>query len=153
MTQKADRNGFEKLLAAQKKIGTTIKKSEINPHFKSGYVPLPMLLRVVVPCLQAEGLLLVQAQQDLGRDGVFGVVTQIIEASTGTVIVGSCMPMPLGDANPQKAIGSNTYGKRTGITSLLAIGEEDDDGNKASEAPKQKRAGAGAKTGSKSIFG
>lgn len=143
----ADRsNGYQRLLQAQREIGTGVQKSKVNPAFKSGYAPLPEVLDTVIPILQRHDLLLVQGQQDLGRNGVVGVVTQIIDALSGLMLISSCFPVPLVDNNPQKATAAVTYGRRTGITSVCALAEKDDDGNFASSRDKQQRPGAGADT-------
>ena len=139
-------SGFQRLLQAQREIGPGIEKSKTNPHFKSGYVPLDAVLKIVVPALQKLDLLLVQGQQDLGREGVVGVVTQIIDVLTGNVLISSCFPVPLVDNNPQKATAAVTYGRRTGVTSVMSIAETDDDGTYASLKEGKSRPGAGAKT-------
>ncbi len=139
-------NGFQRLLQAQIEIGPGIEKSKTNPHFKSGYVPLDAILKVVMPVLQTNNLLLVQGQQDLGRDGVIGCVTQIIDPVTEKVLISTCFPMPLVDNNPQKASAANTYGRRSGVIAVMAIAETDDDGTYASLKEGKPRPGAGADT-------
>jgi hypothetical protein len=147
-----NQTGYARLLEAQRAIGTSIEKTAKNPHFRSGYAPLPDVLSTVVPVLQQFDLLLIQGQQDLGRDGVIGVVTQIVDALTGQALVTSVFPMPTVDNNPQKATAAVTYGRRTGITSVLSLAERDDDGNTASEGPARPGAG-GANPARKDIFG
>ena len=135
---------YVRLARALKALGPTAVKGATNPHFRSGYVKLPDLLEFVRPELEKEDLILTQPLQDLGRPDVIGVCTLIIDAITGDELLESCLPIPTrcektdkqGNMviciDPQKATSAVTYARRTGITSLLGIGEKDDDGNAAS---------------------
>jgi len=137
-------NGFIRLARALKALGPTAVKGSTNPHFRSGYVKLPDLLEFVRPELEKEDLILTQPLMDLGRPDVIGVQTMIIDAHTGNMLISSCLAIPTrcektdkqGNVviciDPQKATSAVTYARRTGLTSLLGIGEKDDDGNTAS---------------------
>ena len=117
---------MKRLLEVQKKLGTMVKDST-NPFFKSKYLDLTTILEHVTPLLNAEGLMLMQPL-DNGD-----VCTSILDSETGALIAQSRIPLPpLTD--PQKLGSAITYFRRYTLKSLLAIAEDDDDGNKASKA-------------------
>jgi len=122
---------MKRVLNVKKKIGNLSKNSK-NPFFKSAYLNLDDLLNAVEPLLQDEGLILSQPIIDNS------VHTQIIDSETGLILMDSSLPLPdLKD--PQKIGGCVTYFRRYTLKSLLAIAEDDDDGNLASKpAPKKK---------------
>lgn len=121
---------MKKLLEVQKEIEALSKDSK-NPFFKSKYLDLPTLLKNVKPVLNAHGLILLQPCQG-GR-----VLSYILDAETGEELAHSEINLPE-IKDPQKLGAAITYFRRYTLTSLLAIEEQDDDGNKASkpEPPK-----------------
>jgi len=116
---------MKKLLKVQQEIGTLSKNAK-NPFFKSQYLDLSTILKHVTPLLNAEGLILIQPLE-LDKVG-----TVIIDAESGTTIAESHLTLPQ-IADPQKLGSAITYFRRYTLKSLLAIAEEDDDGNKASK--------------------
>lgn len=117
---------MKKLLKVQKKIGTLSKNAK-NPFFKSQYLDLNTLLNEVKPLLEAEGIILVQPIQG------DTVSTVLIDSESGEVIQDSYIGLPENLTDPQKIGSAITYFRRYTLKSLLAIAEEDDDGNKASK--------------------
>lgn len=118
------------LLEVQKEIEALSKDSK-NPFFKSKYLDLPTLLKNVKPVLNKHGLILLQpVQEDL-------VFSTIVDAETEKLIAKSYISLP-DIKDPQKLGAAITYFRRYTLTSLLAIEEQDDDGNKASR-PEPKR--------------
>lgn len=144
MEEETKSTRYMELLEVLNGLGATIDKSAVNPHFKSGYVPLPELLPIVKPALAARNFLLVQPLFDTGRPNTVGVRTIVIDATNGQIMLDSQFAIPCDGTNPQKATSSVTYGRRTGITSLVGIAEKDDDGNTASKPAAQPSAGATA---------
>lgn len=122
---------MKKLLEVQKQIGTLSKNSK-NPFFKSQYLDLTTLLQHVTPLLNEQGLLVVQPLNDNS------VTTNIIDAESGNIIATSSLTLP-NITDPQKLGSCITYYRRYTLKSLLAIAEEDDDGNRASK-PEPKKA-------------
>jgi hypothetical protein len=122
---------MKRLLEVKKQIGTLSKQSK-NPFFKSSYLDLNGLLDAVEPLLWEQGLLLLQPIQD---NKVYSV---IIDSESGeTLFLSEIQLPPITD--PQKLGSCITYFRRYTLKSLLAISEEDDDGNKASKpTPKKK---------------
>ena len=139
---------FQALLNAQAELGPTVLKDEVNPAYRGAkYIQLPDLMALVHPVCQKNGLVLIQGGAITGVAGTVGVLTQVVHAATGTLLVNSIIQVPCKENDPQKGIGAVTYGRRTGITSAFAIAEADDDGNEASkeEAPKRENSGGSTK--------
>lgn len=120
---------MKRILEVQKQIGTLSKNAK-NPFFKSQYLDLTTLIESVVPLLNEQGLLLMQPIKD---NQVFSL---IVDASEGTAICESSIHLP-NITDPQKLGSAITYFRRYTLKSLLAIAEEDDDGNKASKPTSQ----------------
>jgi hypothetical protein len=116
---------MKKLLEVQKEIGTLSKNAK-NPFFKSQYLDLSTLLQHVTPLLNAQGLII---SQPIENDKVG---TIIVDSESGTTLAESWLSLPQ-IADPQKLGSAITYFRRYTLKSLLAIAEEDDDGNKASK--------------------
>lgn len=116
---------MKRILEVKKKIGTLSKQSK-NPFFKSAYLNLNDLLSAVEPLLQEQGLILVQPIID------GAVCTQILDPEDGKCLLSSFISIP-DIKDPQKLGSAITYFRRYTLKSLLAIAEDDDDGNKASK--------------------
>jgi hypothetical protein len=113
------------LLAVQKNL-EAIKKSATNPFFKSKYAKIEHVLEVVKPALEAESLLLLQP---CGRDALGSYVATEIRNTTGEGV--SCRVYLTEVADMQKLGAAVTYARRIGLVSLLAMEQEDDDGETA----------------------
>ena len=120
---------MKKLLEVKKQIGTLSKNSK-NPFFKSKYLDLTSLLEAVEPVLIENGIILLQPLSE-GR-----VVTLLIDAEDGSKIVESEIAIPENITDPQKLGSAITYFRRYTLKSLLAIAEDDDDGNLAAKKTK-----------------
>ena len=116
---------MKRLLKVQQEIGTLSKNAK-NPFFKSQYLDLTTIIQHVTPLLNAEGLLLLQP---LSGDMV---TSAIVDAESGDTVASSSLNLP-NITDPQKLGSAITYFRRYTLKSLLAIAEEDDDGNKASK--------------------
>jgi hypothetical protein len=150
-TKKAE-NAYTRLAKAMAELGPTAPKIGNNPHFNSGFCPLPELMKIVHPVLQSNDLILTQPLFQTGIQGTVGVGTELRCSLTGELLVRSELVMPCDATNPQKATSSVTYGRRTGVTSILGIAEADDDGNTASKKTPKKGGSAPAAGGSKDIW-
>lgn len=117
---------MKRILKVQKQIGVLSKKSE-NPFFKSAYLDLNDLLNAVKPLLEDEGLILMQPLK--GNC----VHTVIIDSENGDGLAESYMEIPASITDPQKIGSCITYLRRYTLKSLLAIAEQDDDGNEAAK--------------------
>ena len=123
---------MKRILEVKKKIGT-LSKTETNPFFKSKYLDLNSLLEAVEPLLWEEGLLLTQPILD--NNNVYSIITDV---ETDEQIALSCLQLPP-ITDPQKLGSAITYFRRYTLKSLLAISEEDDDGNKAIQPEPKKK--------------
>lgn len=120
---------YKKLLDFQKK-GITIVKDSTNPHFKNTYADLNEVLDKVKKPLNEMGVVIIPQVTKEGVD----VVLYDTEDDTH---VSSFVPfVTLTDM--QKLGGAITYAKRYGLVALLALEDEDDDGNTATGLDKQK---------------
>jgi hypothetical protein len=116
----------KKLLEFQK-LGVTLKKDGINPHFRSSYVTLNQVLDKVKKPLNDMGVVIVQSVEETG------LRTRIIDTEgVGTTDeVSSLVPFPP-ITDMQKLGGAITYARRYSLIALLGLEDEDDDGNAAS---------------------
>lgn len=112
----------DKLLSAQKKIGT-VAKDKTNPFFKSKYADINAIVEMVKPALNDEGLVLTQALSHI--EGKPAIQTTI---SDGEAEISSITPL-IENPDPQKMGAIITYFRRYALQSLLALQAEDDDGN------------------------
>lgn len=119
---------MKRILEVKKQIGT-LSKSHENPFFKSKYLDLNDLITAVEPLLHEQGLLLIQPINNST------VETQIVDAETGDILLNSCLELP-NILDPQKLGSAITYYRRYTLKSLLAIAENDDDGNLAAKPEK-----------------
>jgi hypothetical protein len=128
------------LVQAQAQMGKA-KKGATNPHFKNRYADLATVLECIVPALNAHGVALLQTP---GWDASAGLVTMttILAHETGGMMT-STASCELGRGSGPQALGSTiSYLRRFTAKSVLALPEEDDDGNAA-----QGHSGARAVTG------
>ena len=116
-----------------------VAKDSTNPHFKNRYASLDAIIDATRPILSTNGLAIVQGasspvSDESGRLVGFAVETMLVH-TTGQFITNSAI-MPLAKSDPQGAGGALTYGRRYGLSALLALAtEEDDDGITASVRP------------------
>lgn len=131
------------LAKAQGELAPVVKDST-NPHFRKTYVSLDAILTAIRPMLAAHGLAIVQGgavphTDEHGRVLAFGVETMLVHTSGEWISTTVLMPLAKHDA--QGAGASITYGRRYGVSALLALAtEEDDDGNTVSARPVTRQA-------------
>ena len=122
------------LIEAQKEMGNAIKDSK-NPFFKSSYADLNSVREACMPSLNKHGIAVIQPIVYV--EGKIFVKTVLLHESGE--IIESFTEIVYSKQNDAQAQGSGiTYARRYGLQSLVCIGAEDDDGNKASEKPKVK---------------
>lgn len=119
---------YKKLLQFQKG-GVTVKKDAPNPFFKSKYVTLNEVLDKVKAPLNDLGIVIIQESM------VGGLLTRLVDTEDDTQVTGF---FPYVEVATAQKIGSNiTYGRRYSLVALLALEDEDDDGNVASGLTKK----------------
>lgn len=129
------------LVKAQAEI-KPIGKDAQNPHFRNRYATLDALTDFVRPILQKHGLTVIQGGTDAALSRIEGGVEYRVAAievetmllHTSGEWISSSYVMPIEKSTPQGAGSAITYGRRYGLSSLLALTtDEDEDGNLASE--------------------
>jgi hypothetical protein len=143
--QSADIGALSKALVAVQAAIEPVVKDSTNPHFKNRYASLDSILDYVRPLLSSHGLALVQGGGDLINGGLMVTTTIVHESGQW---ISSSFEMPLEKATPQAAGSAITYGKRYGVSALLALSTDEDDDGQGASKPAQKR--SGAKAGEKS---
>lgn len=106
-------------------------KANINPHFKSKYADLASVWDACRGPLSKNGLAVLQP---VSADGASVTVTTILAHSSGEWISES-LTMTAQQNTPQGVGSAITYGRRYGLSSMVGIAPDDDDGNAASARP------------------
>ena len=125
---------FDRLLSAQKKIGV-IAKDKTNPFFDSKYADINIILEMVKPILNDEGILLMQPLSNVdGQPAIKTILMHGTERIEDTTVFPD-LPTPKEGkkSNPFQEMGSAvTYYRRYALISILGLQAIDDDGNAAS---------------------
>lgn len=121
-------------ILAQREMGSALKES-VNPYFKSKYADLNAVREAVIPVLNAQNIAVLQPI--IQKEGKSYVRTILMHESGQSLE--SDVEIIFSKINDAQAQGSGiTYARRYGLQSLVNIGAEDDDGNKAAEDIKPK---------------
>ena len=124
------------LLVARQACGKVRPKEEVNPHFKSKFMPLAEVLRITEAPLIEAGVLMLQAQgRDSKRPEYVAVETRLIHASSGEYYKATMSMLPKNEGC-QEALSCATYMKRSCLASLmgLSLWGEDDDAEAATDS-------------------
>jgi len=122
------------IIKAQLEMGIA-KKDSINPFFRNHYADLNSIREACMPALNKHGIAVLQPTVQV--DGKNYVKTLLLHESGESIE--SITEIIFNKPNDAQAQGSGiTYARRYGLQSLVNVGAEDDDGNKAVEKPKQK---------------
>jgi len=106
----------------------TPKKGSVNPFFKNKYADLNDVLAAVVPALNNNGIVLLQPLVNI--EGKNFVKTVLMHESGETFE--SLAEIFCKNTNDAQAYGSGvTYARRYSLSSIVGIGSEDDDAQKA----------------------
>lgn len=134
------------LVAAQGEIKPVVKDAT-NPHFKNRYASLDALAEAVRPVLVKNKLALVQGSTLPTTDetgALVGITVETMLLHEGGEWLSNAVALPLDKATAQGVGSAISYGRRYGLSSLLALTtDEDDDGAKASE-PRARSNGNGS---------
>lgn len=126
------------LAAAQAEMGSAHLDSK-NPHFRSKYASLASCLNAAAPALANHGLS-IQQHPGYNPEAQLVSVTTMLLHKSGEWMQSTCH-LPLGGKRDGHALKSaTTYLRRTAIVSVLALPEEDDDGNATSAVSVARRA-------------
>ena len=120
-------NELSKALLTFHKEVSVIKKTEVNPFFKSKYADLATILKGINAPLQKAELAVVQVPECGNK-----LTTRVIHTASGEWLEGTYDMTPK-DASPQSQGSAITYMRRYAISAILGLNvDEDDDGNSAS---------------------
>lgn len=109
------------------------KKDSLNPHFKSKYADLGSVWDAVSDALSANDLAVSQFPDETSQ-GMPALTTMLIHKSGQWI--GATYPLISVKQDPQGFASALTYARRYGLSSVLGVVGEDDDGEGASRAPK-----------------
>ena len=120
-----------------------VTKDATNPAFRNRYATLDAIMEQVRPVLAAHGLAVMQGvlhpETDGGRVVGIAVETRLLHLSGEWMA--SVVVVPVEKPTAQGAGSAISYGRRYGLSAMLGLTAEDDDGNSAS-APKRTEAPA-----------
>lgn len=112
------------LVNAQLEI-TNAKMDSKNPHFKSDYASLESVIEAVRKTLNKNNIIVNQLTNQAT------VITQLTHISGQWIR--SITPV-INEKNTCQSFGSGlSYARRYGLSAIICIGQEDDDGNEATE--------------------
>jgi len=115
-----------------------VGKDATNPAFRNKYASLDAMMEQVRPTLARHGLAVLQSvthpETDAGRVVGIAVETRVLHTS-GEWIAG-LVTLPVEKSTAQGTGSAISYGRRYGLSALLGLTAEDDDGQAASSAPK-----------------
>jgi hypothetical protein len=124
------------VVAAAAELGP-VAKDATNPAFRNRYATLDAIMEAVRPVLARHGLAVIQTgttpETVDGRLTSFGVETMLLHKSGEWIA--SSVTLPIEKMTAQGAGSAMSYGRRYGISALLGLTAEDDDGNAASSRP------------------
>lgn len=109
------------------------KKDSVNPHFKSNYADLASVIDACREALSINSLAFVQRVTSC-PEGV--KVTTTLMHSSGEWMRDACV-MPVAQRTPQGMGSAITYGRRYGLSAMVGVAAEDDDGQEASRTTRQ----------------
>lgn len=136
-----ERTLFERLLAAQEKIGK-ISKDKENPFFKSKYADINIVLDMIKPILNKEGILFMQPLSNVdGKPAITTILRHEDECIEYTIIFPD-LPKPAEGkkSNQFQEMGSAiTYYRRYALISILGLESTDDDANSAPNTPQHEK--------------
>ena len=114
-----------------------VAKDATNPAFRNRYATLDSMMEQVRPVLARHGLAVLQSvthpETDAGRVVGIAVETRVLHTS-GEWLAG-LVTLPVEKSTAQGTGSAISYGRRYGLSALLGLTAEDDDGQAAS-APK-----------------
>lgn len=121
------------IVKAAADLGPVVKDAT-NPAFRNKYATLDAIMEQVRPVLAAHGLAVMQGvlhpETDGGRVVGIAVETRLLHLSGEWMA--SVVVVPVEKPTAQGAGSAISYGRRYGLSAMLGLTAEDDDGNGAS---------------------
>ena len=114
-----------------------VSKDATNPAFRNKYATLDAIMEQVRPVLARHGLAVLQtgtAPETIdGRLVAVGIETMLLHKSGEWIA--SSVTLPVEKLTAQGAGSAISYGRRYGLSAILGLTAEDDDGQAASARP------------------
>ncbi|MCK5641379.1 MAG: ERF family protein [Gammaproteobacteria bacterium] len=136
----SERTLFDRLLIAQAEIGK-ISKDKENPFFKSKYADINIVIDMIKPILNKEGILFMQPLSEVdGKPAITTILWSGEECIEYTTVFPE-LPRPAEGkkSNPFQEMGSAiTYYRRYGLISILGLEAADDDATTAPQKETKK---------------
>jgi hypothetical protein len=132
------------LVAAQAAFPPIVKDGK-NPAFRSKYATLDGIMAAIRPALAANGLAVMQGAIHPETDGgkLVGLAVESILIHASGEWMATAVPVPVTKSDAHGLGSALSYGRRYGVSALLALTtDEDDDGNAAARPPRQERPAA-----------
>ena len=105
-----------------------VAKGKVNPFYKSKYADISDCLDACLPALSKNGLAVSQGNRFCGEHGYY--ITTMLLHESGQWLK-SEIRIPLTNKKDAQEIGSAcTYGRRYGLTAMVGLAQQDDDGNR-----------------------
>jgi hypothetical protein len=125
-----------KAIAAAQAELDNVSKNAVNPHFKSKYADLAAAADAARPAFAKAGVAIIQAPTTKGH---LVRITTLFAHGSGQWIR-STLGMKPTRTDPQGVGAAITYARRYSLLAMTGLApEEDDDANRASKAPIQRR--------------
>jgi len=121
------------LVKAQGAI-TFAAKDAVNPHFRNKYADLPAVIDAIKPALNANGVAFIQLPAP-SDPGTLALTTRLLHESGEWIESMAVVTLPKND--PQGYGSAITYLRRYSLAAAVGLYQDDDDGNAASQPPKQ----------------
>lgn len=103
-------------------VSVEFPKSAFNPHFKSTYCPLDVVMDKVLPILHKHGITLIQQVTVIAAQPALSTRLQLV---TGDGIESTMLLLPQSQ-NAQAQGAAVTYARRYALQTILGITPEDD---------------------------
>ena len=105
-----------------------VAKGKVNPFYKSKYADISDCLAACLPALSKHGLAISQGNRFCNTTGYY-ITTRLLHKSGQWLK--SEIRIPLTNKKDAQEIGSAcTYGRRYGLTAMVGLAQQDDDGNR-----------------------
>jgi len=122
-----------KAMIKVQKIVRPAMKDKVNSFTQSRYATLNSVMEACSEALINAGIWVTQYPVPVEGDGkLLGLVTKLVHAESGEWQE-SLIVMPLAKADPQAYGSAMTYARRYGLSAMVGLLTEDDDGNMASQ--------------------
>lgn len=108
-----------------------LEKNATNPHFRSKYADLPIVIATCRPVFHEHGFTVKQRSEWSAESTHFVMRTELV--FDGEIYLTDTVPLLLKRGDMQDLGSALTYSRRYGLLNVSGLAPEDDDGNAASQ--------------------